>query len=90
MAEAAASAGIKNSAFIEHEIDGSALHEMAQAYDVTRAVPALVEAASDKAGPKLRFLRLMRQWARKADYPVPAAPPPPLPPLPELPVRRSL
>ena len=75
--------GMNMSTFTEHDIDGAALHEMGHEYAVTHAVPAVF--ADEKAGPKLRFLRLVREWAAKADLPMPAAPPPPLP-SPALPV----
>ena len=83
VAAVAGGAGLSADTFKEHDVDGVALHEMGNHYDKTGAMPEVVSKASDKSGPRLRFLRMLRKWASDADKPLPplpAQPPSPFPP----------
>ena len=80
VAAAATAAGLNGDKFSEHDVDGPALHELERNYALTGTMPALVDTAGEKTGPKLKFLRLLRAWAAKADAPMPSGPPPPSPP----------
>ena len=82
VAHAAAAAGLNHSTFSSHDVDGSALLELAHAYERHGAIPATIDEASSQAGPKLRFLRRVRAWARSHEAPRPNGPPPPEPPFP--------
>lgn len=60
---------------------------------VPASLVAVLDASSDKSGPKLRFLHMVRRWASAAARPGPPPPPtpsfPPPPPLPEPPTPDS-
>ena len=80
VAKTAGDAGLDQSTFTEHDIDGKALHELSRTYRATNTVPSLIDAAAKAHGPKLRFLRLLRKWGDAAEAPMPIGPPPPMPP----------
>ena len=85
----ASKAGLNATVFGEHDINGAALHEMDIQYEHSMKIPAVVdEAGGEKFGPKLRFLHMLRRWAKSSTEPAPqrpAAPPPPFPPDPPFP-----
>ena len=77
VARTAESHGLNASTFQDHNIDGIALHEMERLYSQSGKIPNVVDISADKAGPKLRFLRILRKWATVAEAPAPLRPPPP-------------
>lgn len=80
VSKAAAALGLNGSTFQEHEVDGVALQEMLEAYKQSAKTPPVVDSASDKEGPKMRFLSKLRKWSHAAHVPRPLRPPPPSPP----------
>jgi hypothetical protein len=87
VAVAANAHGLNGSIFQDHAIDGGALHEMERAYRQSAQMPMVVDTATDKEGPKLRFLRTLRKWAAAAEAPAPLRPPSP-PAHPQQPTRQ--